>query len=93
MPNWTCRDVFEATVERLDTLASYVEKDYWVYWVRHLLFNDRPAGHPQLLFNGGTALSKPFDLIHRFSEEIELVAYREGLGLGPDRNLTGPAAI
>ena len=40
----------------------------------------RPEGHPRLLFKGGTSLSKAFGLIERFSEDIDLVVFRDGLG-------------
>ena len=52
LPEQDRRDVFEATAERLDTLASYVEKDFWVCRVLDILFNGRPAAHPQLLLFG-----------------------------------------
>ncbi|MBL4558315.1 MAG: nucleotidyl transferase AbiEii/AbiGii toxin family protein [Rhodobacteraceae bacterium] len=77
------KDVFEAAADRLDTLPSYVEKDFWVCFVLDALYNRLPDGHPQLLFKGGTALSKAFGLIRRFSEDIDLVVYRDGLGFGP----------
>ncbi|MDE0211801.1 MAG: nucleotidyl transferase AbiEii/AbiGii toxin family protein, partial [Boseongicola sp.] len=64
------RDVFEASASRLDTLPSYVEKDFWVCLVLDMLYNRLPAGHPKLLFKGGTSLSKAFGLIQRFSEDI-----------------------
>jgi hypothetical protein len=57
------KDVFEAAADRLDTLPSYVEKDFWVCFVLDALYNRLPDGHPQLLFKGGTALSKAFGLI------------------------------
>lgn len=85
LPDQDRRDVFEAAADRLDTLASYVEKDFWVCLVLDALYNRLPEGHPQLLFKGGTALSKAFGLIQRFSEDIDLVVYREGLGFGADR--------
>ena len=87
------RDVFEAAADRLDTLPSYVEKDFWVCFVLDLLFNRMPKGHPRLLFKGGTALSKAFGLIQRFSEDIDLVVYREGLGFGPDRDPTSAPGL
>ena len=74
------RDVFEAAAIRLDTLSSYTEKDFWVCLVLDILFNRLPAGHPQLLFKGGTSLSKAFGLIRRFSEDIDIVVSRDGLG-------------
>ncbi len=39
---------------------------------------------PRLLFKGGTSLSKCFDLIHRFSEDIDLGIERKDIGLGGD---------
>lgn len=87
------RDVFEAAADRLDTLPSYVEKDFWVCFVLDLLFNRMPKGHPRFLFKGGTALSKAFGLIQRFSEDIDLVVYREGLGFGPDRDPTSAPGL
>ena len=61
------KDVFEAAADRLDTLPSYVEKDFWVCFVLDALYKRLPEGHPQLLFKGGTALSKAYGLIRRFS--------------------------
>ncbi len=82
------RDVFEAAAARLDTLPSYVEKDFWVCLILDVLYNQLPDGHPRLLFKGGTSLSKAFDLIRRFSEDIDLVVYRDGLGFEGERDPT-----
>jgi hypothetical protein len=46
-------DVFAAAAQRLGTLPSYVEKDFWVCLVLDALYNGLPAGHPRLLFKGG----------------------------------------
>ena len=82
------RDILEAAAARLDTLPSYVEKDFWVCLVLDTLFNQRPEGHPRLLFKGGTSLSKAFGLIKRFSEDIDLVVFRDGLGFEGERDPT-----
>ena len=82
------RDVFDAAANRLDTLPSYVEKDYWVCVVLDALYNRLPDGHPKRLFKGGTSLSKAFGLIERFSEDIDLVVYRDGLGFEGARDPT-----
>ena len=87
-PEQDRRDVFEAAASRLDTLPSYVEKDFWVCLVLDVLFNRRPDGHPNLLFKGGTSLSKAFGLIERFSEDIDLVVFRDGLGFEGERDPT-----
>ena len=65
-----------------------MEKDSWVCIVLDTLFNRLPAGHPSLLFKGGTSISKAFGLIERFSEDIDLVVYRESLGFGGERDPT-----
>lgn len=82
------RDLCEAAARRLDTLPSYVEKDFWVCLVLDLLYNRLPAGHPRLLFKGGTSLSKAFGLINRFSEDIDIVIFRDGLGFEGERDPT-----
>ena len=82
------RDVFEAAASRLGTLPGYVEKDFWVCFVLDALYNGLPDGHPKLLFKGGTSLSKAFGLIERFSEDIDLVVHRDGLGFEGDRDPT-----
>jgi len=87
------RDVFEAAANRLDTLPSYVEKDLWVCVVLDVIFNGLPDGHPRLLFKGGTSLSKVFGLIDRFSEDIDLVVYRDDLGFEGDRDPTAAESL
>ena len=80
------RDVFAAAAARLDTVATHVEKDFWVCLVLDLLFGGLPEKHPALLFKGGTSLSKAFGLIDRLSEDIDLVVDRESLGFTGDRD-------
>ena len=82
------RDVFEAAASRLGTLPSYVEKDFWVCFILDALYNGLTGGHPNLLFKGGTSLSKAFGLVERFSEDIDLVVHRDGLGFKGDRDPT-----
>ncbi len=88
LPEQDKRDVFEEAARRLGTLPGYVEKDFWVCFVLDALYNGLPDGHPKLLFKGGTSLSKAFGLIKRFSEDIDLVVYRDGLGFEGDRDPT-----
>jgi hypothetical protein len=73
-------DVFTATAQRIDTLPSYVEKDFWVCLVLDVLYNGLPQQSPKLLFKGGTSLSKAYGLIRRFSEDIDIVVFRQDLG-------------
>jgi hypothetical protein len=65
--------------------ASIIEKDFWVCWTLHRLFvtlNFRP----QLIFKGGTSLSKVFKVIDRFSEDVDLSISRRDLGFGDARD-------
>ncbi len=84
------QDIFEATAARLDTVAPYVEKDAWVCLLLDVLFNHLQGDRPSPLFKGGTSLSKAFGLIDRFSEDIDIVLDREGLGFGDGRDPTVP---
>lgn len=71
------REAVRFTAEQMEILDIYVEKDYWVTKALNLIFSD-PIG-TQVVFKGGTALSKCYGLIERFSEDIDLVVLsREG---------------
>ena len=59
-----------------------VEKDAWVTLMLRMIFTSTLANH--LIFKGGTSLSKAFDLIHRFSEDIDLGIDRKHLGFVGD---------
>jgi len=66
------RDLFQESASRLGMNPAIVEKDFWVCWIFRLLFAE-PALKDQMVFKGGTSLSKVFGLIDRFSEDIDLV--------------------
>ena len=74
------RNLFLDTANRLGTPLRNVEKDFWVCFVLDLLFNGKTENEPRLLFKGGTSLSKAYDLISRFSEDIDITVYREDIG-------------
>lgn len=74
------RNLFLETAARLGTPLRNVEKDFWVCFVLDLLFNGKSENEPRLLFKGGTSLSKAYDLISRFSEDIDITVYREDIG-------------
>jgi hypothetical protein len=66
------RGVFiQEAAARLGILPVIVEKDYWVCWLLGKIFAD-PTWEPHLVFKGGTSLSKVFNAIQRFSEDIDL---------------------
>lgn len=74
------RDLFLTTALRLGTPLGNVEKDFWVCWTLDVLYHRVPSGGPRLLFKGGTSLSKAYDLIQRFSEDIDVTVFRNDLG-------------
>lgn len=65
-------ELFAETAARKGMTPAIVEKDFWVCWTLGRLF-----AHPDLsrllMFKGGTSLSKVFNLIERFSEDIDLI--------------------
>ena len=55
-----------------------IEKDWWVVQTLRLVSQMDVAEH--LVFKGGTSLSKAWELIDRFSEDIDLAINREFFG-------------
>lgn len=74
------RAVFQASAQQLQVPPGYIEKDFWVCMTLDVLFNSDDLKKHKLLFKGGTALSKGYGLIKRFSEDIDIVVFRESLG-------------
>lgn len=67
-------DAILATAQELEIREIYIEKDYWVSAALYEIFHSDIAD--QVVFKGGTALSKCHKLIERFSEDIDLVVLR-----------------
>ena len=61
-------DLLRIIEEETGILAYLVEKDYWLM---HGLYGLQQQGYPFNL-KGGTSLSKGYQLIHRFSEDIDI---------------------
>jgi len=64
--------LFKNTAAKKGLPEAIIEKDFWVCFVLEYLFN-RSMWKKQLAFKGGTSLSKAYDLIQRFSEDIDLM--------------------
>jgi Nucleotidyl transferase AbiEii toxin, Type IV TA system len=77
------RDLFSDVADKLGIRPTVIEKDFWVCLVLKILFTESPFKE-QLVFKGGTSLSKVFKLIDRFSEDIDLVLDSKVLGDGQD---------
>ncbi len=62
--------------------TSAAEKDWWIVHTLMVIFSMECAS--ALIFKGGTSLSKGWNVIHRFSEDIDLALDREFLGFTGD---------
>ena len=62
---------FQQAALKQSTLPVIIEKDFWVCWLLGVLFSDTEFAR-QMVFKGGTSLSKVFGVIDRFSEDIDL---------------------
>lgn len=78
--------IFRETGEREGLPASAIEKDWWVTTALRIVFSLPVAKH--LVFKGGTSLSKGWNLIERFSEDIDLAIDRRFLGFEEELSKT-----
>jgi len=84
-------DLFQQAAAQLQPARSpaIIEKDFWVCWTLRRIF-DIMRFRPQLIFKGGTSLSKAYQLIERFSEDVDLSLSRRDLGFADDRDPEEP---
>ena len=71
--------VFETIGNDIGIPASAVEKDWWV--VQTLALIQELEAAPHIVFKGGTSLSKAWNVIERFSEDIDLALDKAFLGI------------
>ena len=74
--------ILRALAPRLGRSALVLEKDVWLCWVLQTLFS-MPQRLP-MAFKGGTSLSKVFNAIARFSEDVDITLDYRGLADGCD---------
>ena len=76
-------EVFRVAEQELGLPAHVLEKDFWVTYLLDALFRqlELPVG---MMFKGGTSLSRCYDVIERFSEDIDLALDRGDLGFDGD---------
>jgi hypothetical protein len=82
-------EIFAETAERRGLPQALVEKDFWVCWMLAQIFSIEPF-KDNLLFKGGTSLSKVFGAIERFSEDIDLAVDYTMLGFTGARDPLAP---
>lgn len=78
--------LFGETAAGRGVADTIIEKDFWVCWSLRRLFGLPKGTTASLVFKGGTSLSKAFDAIRRFSEDIDLSFDRAELGYTGDRD-------
>lgn len=71
------KDAIVATAQRKGIPEIYIEKDYSVTVALYAIFSSDIAH--RTVFKGGTALSKCYHIIERFSEDIDLTILQNGL--------------
>lgn len=73
-------DAIVATAQLKHLSEIYIEKDYWVTVALHAIFTSEVGSYA--VFKGGTALSKCFSVIDSFSEDIDIVLFKDGTESG-----------
>lgn len=91
MKDW----IHKKETERLDLLRLVsstanlpdfmIEKDWWVTTTLESIFTCDL--HKHFVFKGGTSLSKSWNLLHRFSEDIDIVIDKSLFGAKDDQEL------
>ena len=74
-------DLFRITASEMVLEPAIVEKDFWLCYLLDYLFH-RSEFKDSIIFKGGTALSKAFGLIERFSEDVDLILDWRLVGYG-----------
>ncbi len=87
LPTESKERILKETGEKNNLPPYAVEKDWWVVQTLTILFELGIGKH--LVFKGGTSLSKSWDIIERFSEDVDLAVDRAFYGfegeLGKER--------
>ena len=69
------QDAIRAASDHLRIRDIFVEKDYWVtFLLRRLSLSENSEN---VVFKGGSSLSKVYKLIDRFSEDVDLAILKE----------------
>lgn len=77
------RTAFIQAATETGRAAAILEKDFWVCWILGQIFSD-PEMEPHFVFKGGTSLSKVYQVIDRFSEDVDLGIDPAYLGFSED---------
>jgi predicted nucleotidyltransferase component of viral defense system len=78
------KNIFSEVARETNLPPAAVEKDWWVVRTLEQVFSTEIG--PHTVFKGGTSLSKAWNLIKRFSEDIDLALDRSFLGFNKEMN-------
>lgn len=84
LPEKQLEELFRLTAAKKNITESMVEKDFWVCLLLKLIFESKSL-KDILIFKGGTSLSKVYNLINRFSEDIDLILDWRVLGISDNK--------
>jgi hypothetical protein len=70
LPDGDQADILNSVAHQIKKAPVVLEKDIWVCWALQALFI--MPGRLQMAFKGGTALSKVYNIIDRFSEDVDI---------------------
>jgi len=83
---------FGVVADNLNVMPQLIEKDFWVCWILEILFS-LPESGSHLTFKGGTSLSKCYNIINRFSEDVDISIERSFFAsaesIEPEKEQTG----
>ncbi len=82
LPDETKKNIFNETAVSVGLPVAAIEKDWWVVRTIQLVFESSIG--KDTVFKGGTSLSKVWNLIDRFSEDIDLALDRKFLGFNKE---------
>lgn len=87
LPN--VKELFQVVADEKQLLPVIIEKDYWLM---HCLWGILSQGF-QFELKGGTSLSKGFNIIERFSEDIDIQIYPSEISVKTGKNNDKPTHI
>lgn len=73
-------DTIRATSQYFNIIPLFIEKDYWITHVLKRLAQSKYS--EQVVFKGGTSLSKAYRMINRFSEDIDFAVISDKTNSG-----------
>ncbi len=78
-------DAIRAASDYLAIAPEFVEKDYWICQILQNLSRHKDAD--KIVWKGGTSLSKAYNLIKRFSSDVDFAILSEGLSVNQEKKL------